>query len=349
MSRISTKSSFPSLRFGILSLLLVLLLEPRISEAQSVVSAETSIKSSLSSLRGALGYLQSPAGPAARQLEDDNEDDPETLDEEEEELEDELEDLEEEEFDIEEEEVEAEEELVTLYKDDELLGDAVDPENVEEEEELQDELEELDMELDEVHDEEDVVVDEIDDVETEKLEDGEQDVPDPIAEQEETDAPETTKTPTSPPTEAEDEPAEYTPKARDPIQVQDEEIVEQVEEELAKEQKVAREAGGFGFFLAIGAMIFTAHQMSENPDGLYARYGQPMVEVVSFFVPDVQISPFLFSLCRLAITIAGVVVKIICMPCRKLMGAGGNSQYTGHMPISTVDYGFKGDSGFEMR
>lgn len=47
--------------------------------------------------------------------------------------------------------------------------------------------------------------------------------------------------------------------------------VEEVEEELEHEEKVARTAGGFGFVFAIGAMIFTAHQMSENPDGIFAR------------------------------------------------------------------------------
>ena len=64
---------------------------------------------------------------------------------------------------------------------------------------------------------------------------------------------------------------EYTPTDDDPIQIEDESIVEQVEQELEREEKVARTAGGFGIFLAIGAMIFTAHQMSENPDGIFAR------------------------------------------------------------------------------
>ena len=64
---------------------------------------------------------------------------------------------------------------------------------------------------------------------------------------------------------------EYTPTDDDPIQKEDESIVEQVEQELEREEKVARTAGGFGIFLAIGAMIFTAHQMSENPDGIFAR------------------------------------------------------------------------------
>lgn len=117
---------------------------------------------------------------------------------------------------------------------------------------------------------------------------------------------------------------EFKPADDDPIALEEEEMVDLVEKELAKQEKVARRAGGFGIVLAIGAMIFTAHQMSENPDGFYA------------------------SICRLAITITGVVVKIICMPCRKVIGSG-NTHYAGHMPISTVDYNYRGnDSGFEM-
>jgi hypothetical protein len=63
----------------------------------------------------------------------------------------------------------------------------------------------------------------------------------------------------------------YTPMDDEPIEEEDEELVEEVEEELQHEEKVARTAGGFGFLLAIAGMIFTAHQMSENPDGFYAR------------------------------------------------------------------------------
>jgi hypothetical protein len=123
----------------------------------------------------------------------------------------------------------------------------------------------------------------------------------------------------------------------DPIKAEDEkyaedEEVQELETELKQEEKVARRAGGLGIFLGILAMIFTAHQMSENPDGIYA------------------------SVCRLAITVASVVVKIVCMPCRKLIGAGGDGNpYNGHMPISTSDYSYRNDpyrsnanAGFEM-
>jgi len=107
--------------------------------------------------------------------------------------------------------------------------------------------------------------------------------------------------------------------------------VQELETALKQEEKVARQAGGLGIFLGIVAMIFTAYQMSDNPDGIYA------------------------SICRLAITISSVGIKIMCMPCRKLIGSGGDP-YSGHMPISTSDYSFRSDpyrsnanAGFEMR
>jgi len=123
----------------------------------------------------------------------------------------------------------------------------------------------------------------------------------------------------------------------DPVKAEDEkhaeeEEVQELETELKQEERVARQAGGLGIFLGILAMVFTAHQMSENPDGIYA------------------------SVCRLAITLASVVVKIVCMPCRKLLGAGGDGNpYSGHMTISTSDYSYRTDpyrsnanAGFEM-
>lgn len=122
----------------------------------------------------------------------------------------------------------------------------------------------------------------------------------------------------------------------DPIRAEDEKLkeeeeVQELQTELKKEEKVAQTAGGLGIFFMIIAMIFTAHQMSENPDGIYA------------------------SVCRLAITISSVVIKIICMPCRKVLGIGNGNPYSGHMPISTSDYSYRNDpyrsnanAGFEM-
>jgi len=108
-----------------------------------------------------------------------------------------------------------------------------------------------------------------------------------------------------------------------------EEKEEKTEEELKKEEKVARGLGGLGFFLAILGMVFTAHQVAENPDGIFA------------------------SVCRLAVTISSMVLKVVFMPCRKFIGAS-NPHYTGHIPVSTVDYSYRenynggGAAGFEM-
>eukprot|EP00533_Pseudo-nitzschia_delicatissima_P001550 CAMPEP_0116105204 /NCGR_PEP_ID=MMETSP0327-20121206/14896_1 /TAXON_ID=44447 /ORGANISM="Pseudo-nitzschia delicatissima, Strain B596" /LENGTH=290 /DNA_ID=CAMNT_0003597571 /DNA_START=196 /DNA_END=1068 /DNA_ORIENTATION=+ len=161
------------------------------------------------------------------------------------------------------------------------------------------------------------------------------------AEESETPVPEPVIAPTFPPVAAPT--AKPTPKPYqkddgfDPVKAEDEkhaeeEELQELETELKQEEKVARQAGGLGLVFGILAMIFTAHQMSENPDGIYA------------------------SVCRLAITISSVVVKIVCMPCRKVLGVGGNGNpYSGHMPISTSDYSYRNDpyrsnanAGFEM-
>ena len=160
-------------------------------------------------------------------------------------------------------------------------------------------------------------------------------------EESETSVPEPVVAPTSPPVAAPT--AKPAPKPYqkddgfDPVKAEDEkhaeeEELQELETELKQEEKVARQAGGLGLVFGILAMIFTAHQMSENPDGIYA------------------------SVCRLAITISSVVVKIICMPCRKVLGVGGSGNpYSGHMPISTSDYSYRNDpyrsnanAGFEM-
>jgi len=48
-----------------------------------------------------------------------------------------------------------------------------------------------------------------------------------------------------------------------------------------------------------------------------------------------------------------MVLKVVFMPCRKFIGAS-NPHYTGHIPVSTVDYSYRenynggGAAGFEM-
>ena len=95
-------------------------------------------------------------------------------------------------------------------------------------------------------------------------------------------------------------------------------------EEIKEEERKVRTIGGFGIFLAIFAMIFTAWQMSDNPDGIYA------------------------AMCRLIITIMGLVIRIMLSPCRSCFGGShGSRNYAGHMPVSTMDYGFR-DPALEL-
>lgn len=67
---------------------------------------------------------------------------------------------------------------------------------------------------------------------------------------------------------------------------------------------------------AVLGMILTAHQMSENPDGLYA------------------------GLCRAILTAIRAVCRIVtCKPC--LFGDGRRLSAHRHIPVSTMDYGYK--------
>jgi len=72
-------------------------------------------------------------------------------------------------------------------------------------------------------------------------------------------------------------PATENEAEKDAIDALDDDLVtrdddDDLKEELQEEKTEAKVFGGFGFLIAIIAMIFTAHQMSENPDGIYARY-----------------------------------------------------------------------------
>ena len=73
-------------------------------------------------------------------------------------------------------------------------------------------------------------------------------------------------------------------------------------------------------FLALVAallgMVLTAHQMSENPDGLYA------------------------SLCRSILTAIRTICRIVtCKPC--CYNDGRRSSAHRHIPVSTMEYGYK--------
>jgi len=80
-------------------------------------------------------------------------------------------------------------------------------------------------------------------------------------------------------------------------------IAEDVEEEVKK-------VGGWLTFASIILMIYTAYQMSENPDGICA------------------------SLCRLVITVIGCIIKIMLIPFKYIMGG---RQSGGHY-MATPDY-----------
>jgi hypothetical protein len=71
--------------------------------------------------------------------------------------------------------------------------------------------------------------------------------------------------------------------------------------------------------MGLCAMIFTAWQMSDNPDGIFA------------------------SLCRLIITSLQLLFRVLCSPCRKWCGCSSGMYHEpyGHMPVSTMDYGYK--------
>jgi hypothetical protein len=84
-----------------------------------------------------------------------------------------------------------------------------------------------------------------------------------------------------------------------------------LEKELDEVETEAKAFGGFGFLAAMVAVVFTAHQMLENPHGIYA------------------------SICRLIITIVSCVIRAVLMPFRSILGHRGYR--TGHVPISTTD------------
>ena len=89
--------------------------------------------------------------------------------------------------------------------------------------------------------------------------------------------------------------------------------------------------------LGVAAMIFTAWQMSDNPDGIFA------------------------SLCRLIITSLQLLVRLACCPCcRKWClpwccccgggvggAAGGHGYHEPYGAVSTMDYGYK-DPALEL-
>jgi hypothetical protein len=102
-----------------------------------------------------------------------------------------------------------------------------------------------------------------------------------------------------------------------------------VAEEKAEERRVVRSISGYGVVMALLGMIFTAYQMSENPDGIYA------------------------AMCRLLITVCGLALRILYSPVRYCCGGSSSNaslprpSYASHMPVATMDYGYR-DPGLEL-
>jgi hypothetical protein len=120
----------------------------------------------------------------------------------------------------------------------------------------------------------------------------------------------TSDTPTSTINNNTTQPDDLSPSEKEFI----EEFMEKEEEIIKKKEEiVAEEVGGISMIIGIAFMIFTAWQMSENPDGVCA------------------------SLCRLTFTVAGCFVKILLWPFKKMCGHRF-SGYAHHL-VATQDYG----------
>lgn len=95
-------------------------------------------------------------------------------------------------------------------------------------------------------------------------------------------------------------------------------------QEIAKEVRQIQYLSLSGMILAIFAMIFTAYQMSENPDGIYA------------------------AMCRFCITVLVCLFRLLLSPCKGFFfGFTNNNRhrnYYGHLPSSTLDYGYRDPS-----
>ncbi|GKY92673.1 hypothetical protein MPSEU_000237400 [Mayamaea pseudoterrestris] len=99
----------------------------------------------------------------------------------------------------------------------------------------------------------------------------------------------------------------------------DEDDLASIKEELQEEERMVREVGGYGAVLAMIAMIFTAWQMNDNPDGIFA------------------------TMCRLVITICGLFIGLLLTPCRRCIGPSRASSHTyGHVPVAptNLEFGF---------
>jgi hypothetical protein len=99
---------------------------------------------------------------------------------------------------------------------------------------------------------------------------------------------------------------------------------EKTEKELEAEEARVWRVSGFGAAAGLLAMIFTAYQMNENPDGIYA------------------------ATCRLVLTICNLLFRLALAPCHRccpgLLAPSGGAHYPhhtyGHVPAA-LDYGYR--------
>ena len=80
------------------------------------------------------------------------------------------------------------------------------------------------------------------------------------------------------------------------------------------EEKEAAKISVLYFIITLILMVFTAQQMSENPDGVYA------------------------NVCRLGITIVGCIFKIILLPFQKYCGLCSRQGYSHHLVTTSDPY-----------
>ena len=106
-------------------------------------------------------------------------------------------------------------------------------------------------------------------------------------------------------------------------QLSPEEIEYLKHNEYVDEEKEAAKISIVYLLITLVLMVFTAHQLSENPDGVYS------------------------NICRLAITVVGCVVKILVLPFRKICGLGSRG-YSHHLVTTNDPYSGRSPSRIEL-
>jgi hypothetical protein len=84
--------------------------------------------------------------------------------------------------------------------------------------------------------------------------------------------------------------------------------------EFKEEEEEVAKISFIYFIITMILMVFTAHQLSEYPDGVYA------------------------NMCRLTITIMGVFFKLLLFPFRKVCGFGSRTGYAHHLVTNQSEF-----------